>query len=152
MLSTVDSAANDSKSGSKSQKTIGLNCRKLHEFDFLYHSVNLTFNQKEVYTTKIGTVCSIISILFLGLIFYTRTVKMFAREDPYFAMVKSLYGGETIDLWALDFMFAIEAVDPRLGRLEVVQVHSGAVSDAPDGQNVRIETPIKMTECGELFE
>ena len=76
-------------------------------------------NREEVFTTNIGACVSIISILFLGLISLTRTIKLFGGTDPFFAMATRSYDDETIDLWALKFMFAVQDVDPRLGRVEV---------------------------------
>ena len=53
------------------------------------------------------------------------------------------YEDEIIDLWKLKFMFAVEALDPRYGRLEFLQVHDGAEFDE------KVKTPLTMIECGE---
>ena len=50
---------------------------------------------------------------------YTRTMKLFLGEDPFFAMAIEPYENETIDLWSLDFMFAVENIDPKVGRLHI---------------------------------
>ena len=42
-------------------------------------------------------------------------------------------------------MFAIEEVDPRLGRLELLQVNSGRLVD-------EVKTPVELIDCQELFE
>ena len=60
-------------------------------------------------------------------------------------MTTSPYEDENIDLWALQFMFAVEAVDPRLGRVEVMQVYDDFGMD-------RIKKPIDMVDCKQLFE
>ena len=54
------------------------------------------------------------------------------------------YDNEIIDLWALQFMFAVEKKDAKYGRLEVDQV-----SIRPDSEQI---TPIKMVDCEELWE
>ena len=82
-------------------------------------------NREEVFTTNIGACVSIVSLLFLGLISTSRTINLFEGEDPFFSMSDVAYGDETIDLWALQFMFAVEDIDPKLGRIEVYQVHNG---------------------------
>ena len=107
------------------QKRSRLNCRILHDLDFLGQNVNFTFKRDEVFTTNLGTTVSIISILLLGFVLLSRTIKLVEGADPIFAMVTSPYEDEqTIDLWDLNFKFAVEAVDPKIGRLEVFQVHT----------------------------
>ena len=49
------------------------------------------------------------------------------------------YDNEIIDLWALQFMFAVEKKDAKYGRLEVAQV-----SIQPDSEQI---TPIEMVDC-----
>ena len=65
-------------------KKPGLNCKRLQKFDFLGKNVNLTYQREEVFTTSIGLIVSLISLAFLGIVAYTRTVKLLTREDPSF--------------------------------------------------------------------
>ena len=71
-------------------------------------------------------------------------MKLVKGDDPFFAMTTSPYEDQIIDLWALQFMFAVEAVDPRLGRIEVMQNYNGVGMD-------RIKKPIDMVDCDQLF-
>ena len=75
----------------------------------------------------------------MSLIAYTRTVKLISRDDPFYAMAIEPYDNEIIDLWALQFMFAVEKKDAKYGRLEVAQV-----SIQPDSEQI---TPIEMVDC-----
>ena len=85
----------------QSRKKPGLNCKRLQDFDFLGHQVNLTFEREEVFTTGIGLLVSILSLVLMSLIAYTRTVKLISRDDPFYAMAIEPYDNEIIDLWAL---------------------------------------------------
>ena len=60
-------------------------------------------------------------------------------------MVVAPYEDETIDLWALNFMFAVENVNPRFGRLEVSQVHY----ELNESFTKKLK-PITMVDCEEL--
>ena len=112
-----DSQIHAPKQTRQSSRKSGLNCKRLQDFDFLGQKVNLTFEREEVFTTGIGLAVSIFSIVIMSLFAYTRTVKLFNRDDPLFAMSIEPYDDTTIDLWALEFMFAVEDIDPRYGRL-----------------------------------
>ena len=49
--------------------------------------------------------------------FTVRTLKLVTASGPVFS---STYSAQTemIDLWELGFMFAIEDIDPKIGRIE----------------------------------
>ena len=79
----------------------------------------MTYQREEVFTTSIGLIVSLMSLAFLGLVAYTRTVKLLTGEDPLFQMAIEPYESATIDLWELGFMFAVENMDPKVGRVEV---------------------------------
>ena len=71
-----------------------------------------------MYTTSIGTIVSLMSIVTFVLVGLTRTRKLFRGDDPFFAMAIEPYEDDIIDLWSLGFMFAVENVDPKVGRLD----------------------------------
>ena len=50
-----------------------------------------------------------------------RTNKLISANDPFFSMTTLALEelNDPIDLWELGFMFAIEDIDPRIGRIEV---------------------------------
>ena len=63
-----------------------------------------------------------------------RTSKLISMDDPFFSMTTMVGENSYIDLWQLGFMFAVEDVDPRLGRIEVqyvakVQQEDGSYGD-----------------------
>ena len=60
---------------------------------------------------------SIFCDIFLGIVAITRTLKLVNGSDPSFAMSIQNYDDESIDLWAMNFMFAVEAIEPKFGRL-----------------------------------
>ena len=58
------------------------------------------------------------------------------------------YENELIDLWALGFMFAVENIDPRIGRLMIQQVHY-----INSGEEVEKKiTPLVLVQCEDLWK
>ena len=45
-----------------------------------------------------------------------RLINLFSNDDPYFSMTTH-WNENGVDLWDLDFMFAIENLDPAYGRI-----------------------------------
>ena len=74
--------------------------------------------------------------------FLSRTHKLYSKEDPFFSMtpVAKEMKGIPIDLYKLGFMFAVENVDPKVGRIEVEFVRT----EKRDGERFKDATPIKM--------
>ena len=48
-----------------------------------------------------------------------RSVKLVSKKDPFFSMLTMASEFQGIDLWKLNYMFAIESLDPRVGRVQV---------------------------------
>ena len=46
-----------------------------------------------------------------------RTVKLVSKDDPFFSMLAMAAEEDEVDLWSLKFMFAVEKLDPRVGRV-----------------------------------
>ena len=58
------------------------------------------------------------------------------------------YENELIDLWALGFMFAVENIDPRIGRLMIQQVHY-----INSGEEVEKKIkPLVLVQCEDLWK
>ena len=55
---------------------------------------------------------------------------------------------ELIDLWNLDYMFAVSDIDPRVGRILVTQTSW----DFSGEESKKVPTPIKMVDCEEYNE
>ena len=75
-----------------------------------------------------------------------KMIEFFGETDPieyYSKMRQSM--DEHIDLNKLDFTFAVESIDKRIGRIEVVQIDWSGV----DG--IKRETPIDLVSCEELL-
>ena len=48
-----------------------------------------------------------------------RTIKLVSKDDPFFSMLAMAAEEREIDLKDLKFMFAIEKLDPSVGRIGV---------------------------------
>ena len=57
------------------------------------------------------------------------------------------YEDSIIDLWGLGFMFAVENVDPKVGRVQVSQVHVESGEEI-----VKNATPLELVQCEELWK
>ena len=57
------------------------------------------------------------------------------------------YENETIDLWSLGFMFAVENIDPKVGRIEIQQVFYESGDEI-----VKRTEPLELVDCEQLFE
>ena len=57
------------------------------------------------------------------------------------------YESATIDLWELGFMFAVENMDPKVGRVEVNQVHYESGEEI-----IKYVTPLELVRCEELWK
>lgn len=59
----------------------------------------------------------------MTIFFAVRTRKLLGGYDPFFAMIsKPAEAGETIDLWALEYMFAVQKLDPKYGHISVEHI------------------------------
>ena len=48
-----------------------------------------------------------------------QTSKLMTKDDPFFSSITQVLETQIVDLWKLGFMFAVEDIDPRIGRLEL---------------------------------
>lgn len=120
-------------------------CSTLHEeIDLMGQNVNLTFEQKPVFTTTCGVVVSIVCTLTLILFVTTRSIKLFGGYDPLFSMLTTPYDTEQmIDLAALKYFFAVEYIEPKYGRLEVDYFYQAL------GEK-KVPFHINMVDCASL--
>ena len=83
--------------------------------------VELTFQNKSKYQTSLGATITL--LLYFALLSFVgqRTMKLISASDPFFSMTRQANDDSQgpIDLWALGFMFAVEKIDPRYGRIAV---------------------------------
>lgn len=80
--------------------------------------------------------CTTLMLAFLVM----QTSKLISKDDPFFSMTTVVLDWQQIDLWSLGFMFAIEDIDPRVGRINVKQ--TSWTQDAG-----KVETFVKMVPC-----
>ena len=78
-----------------------------------------------------------------------RTSKLISMDDPFFSMTTMVGENSYIDLWQLGFMFAVEDVDPRLGRIEVQYVAKVQQEDGSYGDE-DTDTTVEMADCRTL--
>ena len=82
--------------------------RGLQRFDLLGHDVRMTFERKENFTTDLGAIVSLICGSLLMVIYVVKTMKLLGGIDPTVSMLpmpKDI--SQEIDLWELQYMFAI---------------------------------------------
>ena len=70
-----------------------------------------------------------------------QTKKLISMDDPFFSMTKVFAETQIVDLWQLGFMFALEDIDPRYGRIRAFQ----KTRFGKDGSST--EEEIKMVSC-----
>ena len=75
-----------------------------------------------------------------------QTRKLVLHEEPNLSSTPQVED-EAIDLWALNFMFAIKNLDPYYGTIEATQV----TWNANVGSEGKVEIPIKLVDCDELL-
>ena len=108
--------------------------------------VELTFQNKSKYQTSLGATITL--LLYFALLSFVgqRTMKLISANDPFFSMTRQANDASQgpIDLWALGFMFAVENIDPRYGRITVTYHQWNRAN------SIATEIPIKMVDCQEL--
>ena len=77
-----------------------------------------------------------------------RTIKLASGDDPFFSMTLLPSDNEAIDLWKLDFMFAIEDLDPRVGRIEANHV----VWDFRGEKSNKQRSKLDLIDCNEYLK
>ena len=94
--------------------------KELKRFDFLGHDIRMTFEQKGIFTTNLGAVISIIFGLLLMTVYAAKTMKLVGGDNSTVSMLPMPTDvNQDIDLWDLEYMFANQNVEPRIGRLSV---------------------------------
>ena len=73
-------------------------------------------------------------------------MKLVTFDDPFFSMTTMSQDDVLIDIWKMDYMFAIENIDPRVGRIKAQQVEW----DFKEGRKTKTE--IEMVDCTEYLE
>ena len=93
-------------------------CDSFKNLDAYGEPVSFTFENKSKYQTVLGSIITILCATLFFSFFVVQTNKMIAQDDPFFSMTTVALEDQVVDLWQLGFMFAVEDIDPRIGRLE----------------------------------
>lgn len=72
-----------------------------------------------------------------------RTIKLFADPNPQVSMILETKEIGDIDLWKLNFFFAVDDIDPRVGTLKVT-----ATEWDQDGKT---KTKVEMRSCSDFI-
>ena len=74
-----------------------------------------------------------------------RSLKLFSKDDPFFSSLSMSAEEENIDLGKLKYMFALENIDSRIGRLKVEQTFWGT------SQEPRETKAIELVDCNDFL-
>ena len=107
------------QSNSRSQKDVCAAASYLQGFDIYSQSVNFTFRGRERHSTCAGTFFSFVTFALMISLALNRTVKFLSVDDPFLSVISDAVTDDKIDFGALNFMFAVEKLDSRVGRIEV---------------------------------
>ena len=91
---------------------------KLEGFDYFAKTIRLTFQGKDRYTTPIGGAISIVCFTVAMFLLLLKTVELVGKADPELSMIESESNYERSDLFELGFMFAVQSIDPRIGKIQ----------------------------------
>ena len=64
-----------------------------------------------------GAVFSCLTLTGFLIFFLVRTSQLINSDNPNLTMISMAANGQSIDLYELNFFFAIENVDPKVGRI-----------------------------------
>ena len=134
----------NSKKNLKDKK--GVSCSSLKSFDIFGEPIHFTLNKERHFKTTWGTIVSTVCIVLLTMFFVMRTIKLFSKEDPFFSMTTLENAPETLDLWSLGFSFAVESIDPRVGRV------SATLNTWNDDLTNKVENPLELVDCKKVSE
>jgi len=98
---------------------------KIKEYDQFGKPVSLTFEGEDTFKTVFGGAVSLLLWCMVFVFFYIKSVEFFGKTDPEVNKQEvhiSLIDSEEINLMEHNFMFSIDAPDPRLARVTMYQV------------------------------
>ena len=127
----------------RSGKSGGGGCSMI---DFYGEPVQLTFNENSSFSSSCGYCMSFLTIIVFITFLSIQTQKLISLEDPFFSMMTTPRAeSEALDLGKLGYNFAVEKIDPRVGRYEVKHTSWSKA-------NGKIKTKVPIMDCFKLFE
>ena len=90
----------------------------IKSFDIFGRSIQLTFRKQSKFTSEIGGIASIFFYITLTIIITQKSLLFFDPDQATKTVTNALIDAdETIDLLDLNYRFALEQVDPRVGEI-----------------------------------
>ena len=123
---------------------ISIQLNLLKKIDCFAQPIYLNFKGKTHYKTYIGATVSLICISVVAIIFAIKTVDLVSKVGDEKTMIEAESKYELLDLYKLGFMFAIEKIDPRRGKVTMT-AESSSVNGNETAEN------IPMVDCYKLF-
>ena len=99
--------------------TKGNPCQGLKYLDFFGKEVELTFRKSRTYTSWCGVTISVFCLVLMTIMVTVRADKLLSGDDPFFSATEAASETTTIDIWKEGFMFALQSIDTRVGKLTV---------------------------------
>ena len=116
----------------------------LGNFDIYGQNVEFTFQKQAKFKTCAGKFFTLITVIILMTFGVIRLLKLVVNNDPLVSMVEMDSMDTEVDLFDLGYMFAIQAPDPKAGRIIANQVAWGR------GKSKK-RTKIDLVDCNELL-
>lgn len=113
-------------------------------FDMYGPSVTFSFKRQKKFPSGVGTVMTLLTIALMVAFIVNRTLKLLSKNDPFFSMLQMASEDKKIDLWALDYMFAVEKLDPEVGRVQATQTIWGKSVK-------KVKKNIELVDCTEFL-
>ena len=112
----------------------------LKNFDLFGASVSFYYRGQSKFKTEWGSLVTLtVSIAYIAMVLLKMLDFHLERENiEYFTEMKQLQH-ETLDL-STDFSFAIEAIDPRVGKLVAYQVLWDGISGLKQKNEIKLES------------
>ena len=81
--------------------------------------VQFYYKNNKTYKSRVGTIATLLTVLAFFIYLSLQTSKLVSGKDPFQSMMTEPNDDALIELYRHNFFFAIEKLDPRVGRLRV---------------------------------
>ena len=120
----------------------------LKEQDMYGVGVEFSFNNNKRFTTWMGAVMTCITMTLFMTFFGIRTIHFVTQRSPKVSMTRMASDYEIVDLWKGDQIFAVQAVNPKVGRIEMTWTKWHEVeNEAGELVAERGDNPITLADC-----
>ena len=115
------------------------------DLDIYGQSVSFTFQDKVRFPTCIGIFFTVVTLSLMISFTVIRLLKLLNKNDPFFSTTVFDAFNKEVNLGEMNFMFALENIDPKIGRISAQQTKWGY------SREERQHLPIEMVDCEELL-